>query len=286
MVFRTCSTVSDAIGTIFSLHIVVTSFEKFGTHEATLPHSHRSNLSAILPQIGRIGIEFLAYRNRSRQLHTQRQPLPLGNFILRLTSHTAVIPSKARNLSSATGTPPYGCTVEVVLRHRVDFPAAARRQKLQPDGSLPSNFSNSAGAACKNPTATARRSKVTAAEILSSSSFHAVPIDSSPVLCFETPRPALNHLKLRRISRCSIGTAGIQKTAKIATISTCTDKKLHFSRIFRPITLAFSCRVRYSPLGSNFFAQYSRVDRKNFAARPGFPGRKEIYRRIGRIDGS
>jgi hypothetical protein len=26
--------------------------------------------------------------------------------------------------------------------------------------------------------------------------------------------------------------------------------------------------------------------RKKFAARPVFPGRKEIYRRIGRIDGS
>jgi len=47
-----------------------------------------------------------------------------------------------------------------------------------------------------------------------------------------------------------------KKTAKIAVISTCANKKLHFSCIFRPIALAFSCRVRYSPLGSSFFAHF------------------------------
>jgi hypothetical protein len=47
-----------------------------------------------------------------------------------------------------------------------------------------------------------------------------------------------------------------KKTAKIAVISTCANKKLHFSCIFRPITLAFSYRVRYSPLGSSFFAHF------------------------------
>jgi hypothetical protein len=102
------------------------------------------------------------------------------------------------------------------------------RQKLQTAGSLPSNFSN----------------------------------PGSPVFRFEPPLGPSKRLKFKRMSRGSIRTAGIQNTAKIATISTYTDKKLHFSCIFRAITLAFSCRVRYSPLGANFFARYSRVDEK------------------------
>jgi hypothetical protein len=54
-----------------------------------------------------------------------------------------------------------------------------------------------------------------------------------------------------------------KKTAKIAAISTCSNKNLHFSRIFQPIALAFSYPVRYSPLGSSFFAQFSRVDEES-----------------------
>jgi hypothetical protein len=87
---------------------------------------------------------------------------------------------------------------------------------LQPHGSLPSNFSSTAGAVSRNTTATARRRKVTAGEILSSNSFHAVPIDRSPL--FRLQGFASNHLKplriaakLERISRCSIRTVGVQK---------------------------------------------------------------------------
>ena len=188
---------------------------------------------------------------------------PLGNFILRLTPHTAVIPSKARNLSSATGTPPYGCTVEVVLRHRVErfsrrgqTPKTAARW-LASLKLLQFRWRGVQKSHRHRSPKQSHRCRDSFAQF-----FHAVPTDSSPVFCFETPRPASNHLKLERISRCSFRTADIQKTAKIATISTCTDKKLHFSRIFRLITLAFSYRVRYSPLGSNFFAQYSRVDER------------------------
>jgi hypothetical protein len=64
--------------------------------------------------------------------------------------------------------------------------------KLQPDGSLPLNFSSPAGPASRNPTAAARRRKVTAAEIFSSNSRHAVPSDRSPVFCFESPQAEKN----------------------------------------------------------------------------------------------
>jgi hypothetical protein len=36
-VFRTCAAISDAIGTIFNLPIVLTSLRKFPSKEATLP---------------------------------------------------------------------------------------------------------------------------------------------------------------------------------------------------------------------------------------------------------
>ena len=63
----------------------------------------------------------------------------------------------------------------------------------------------------------------------------------------------------------------LKKTANLAAISTSPNKKLHFSCIFRPIALAFSYRVRYSPLGSSFFAQ-SQGQTKEFRGPPGFLG--------------
>jgi hypothetical protein len=82
--------------------------------------------------------------------------------------------------------------------------------------------------------------------MFASNSFHTVPIVRSPG--FRATASAKEHHAVPFEPRTP------QKTAKIAAISTCSNKNLHFSRIFQPIALAFSYRVRYSPLGSGFFA--------------------------------
>src|ERR1700722_10173402 len=50
-VFRTCAAISDAIGTIFNLPIVLTSLRKFPIQEGHFAGSLGTNLSAIRAQI-------------------------------------------------------------------------------------------------------------------------------------------------------------------------------------------------------------------------------------------
>ena len=148
------------------------------------PHPGHALHNAFRNTQSRPGLMSKLFRRKKRLVH----------FIPELLQYLFCFFFPCRRQRNIVGLRSYRTVKNVTLRHRVErfsLPAASR-QKLQPDGSLPWNFFSPAGAASRNPNATARRRKVTAAEILSCNSGHAVPIDRSPVFCFESPQAEVN----------------------------------------------------------------------------------------------
>ena len=68
--------------------------------------------------------------------------------------------------------------------------------------------------------------------------------------------------------------SGVRKTRQNSRVFHMRSLETAFFLHFCPIALAFPYFIRYSPLGSSFFAILG-VDENNFAARPGFSGRKK-----------